>query len=145
LILLKRIYYIVVMVITQSVTIPANHRLTIDVPPDIPAGPTVVAFAPTRGKTTLGSEYSRIYFRASELCEMDNNYNAPLSLLDDPNAVLMYDCATREFKEAKWFDAFQDLESEPEKLKDRGYGCAKGQIWMADDFDAPLEDLKDYM
>ena len=76
---------------------------------------------------------------------MDNNYNAPLSLLDDPNAVLMYDCATREFKEAKWFDAFQDLESEPEKLKDRGYGCAKGQIWMADDFDAPLEDLKDYM
>ena len=27
----------------------------------------------------------------------------------------------------------------------RGFGCAKGQIWMADDFDAPLEDFKDYM
>ena len=26
-----------------------------------------------------------------------------------------------------------------------GFGCAKGQIWMADDFDAPLEDFKDYM
>lgn len=24
-------------------------------------------------------------------------------------------------------------------------GCAKGQFWMADDFDAPLEDFKDYM
>jgi len=27
----------------------------------------------------------------------------------------------------------------------RGFGCLKGQIWMADDFDAPLEDFKDYM
>jgi antitoxin (DNA-binding transcriptional repressor) of toxin-antitoxin stability system len=24
-------------------------------------------------------------------------------------------------------------------------GTAKGQIWMSDDFDAPLEDFKDYM
>jgi len=24
-------------------------------------------------------------------------------------------------------------------------GCLKGQIWMSDDFDAPLEDLKEYM
>jgi hypothetical protein len=24
-------------------------------------------------------------------------------------------------------------------------GCARGQIWMADDFDAPLEEFKDYM
>jgi DNA-damage-inducible protein J len=24
-------------------------------------------------------------------------------------------------------------------------GCMKGKIWMADDFDAPLDDFKDYM
>ncbi|MDR1922928.1 MAG: DUF2281 domain-containing protein [Planctomycetaceae bacterium] len=24
-------------------------------------------------------------------------------------------------------------------------GCLKGQIWMADDFDAPLEEFKEYM
>jgi antitoxin (DNA-binding transcriptional repressor) of toxin-antitoxin stability system len=24
-------------------------------------------------------------------------------------------------------------------------GSAKGQIWMSDDFDAPLEDFEDYM
>ena len=29
--------------------------------------------------------------------------------------------------------------------KDRVRGCAKGQFWMADDFNAPLEDFKDYM
>ena len=26
-----------------------------------------------------------------------------------------------------------------------GRGCMKGKMWMADDFDAPLEDFKDYM
>ncbi len=29
--------------------------------------------------------------------------------------------------------------------KKRKAGLLKGKIWMADDFDAPLEDLKDYM
>jgi hypothetical protein len=34
---------------------------------------------------------------------------------------------------------------EPRPRKPRKLGCLKGQIWMADDFDAPLEDFKDYM
>jgi hypothetical protein len=35
--------------------------------------------------------------------------------------------------------------SRPEAQNDRGYGCMKGQIWMSDDFDAPLEDFREYM
>jgi len=31
------------------------------------------------------------------------------------------------------------------KLKERKFGCAKGQIIMHPDFDEPLEDFKDYM
>ncbi|GHV93368.1 hypothetical protein AGMMS50268_38710 [Spirochaetia bacterium] len=34
------------MTIEQTVDIPANHRLTIDVPRDIPAGRTILAFTP---------------------------------------------------------------------------------------------------
>ena len=26
-----------------------------------------------------------------------------------------------------------------------GFGCMKGQIWMSDDFDEPLEDFREYM
>ncbi|MCX6865014.1 MAG: DUF2281 domain-containing protein [Verrucomicrobia bacterium] len=26
----------------------------------------------------------------------------------------------------------------------RGFGCLRGKIWMAPDFDEPLEDFKDY-
>jgi len=27
----------------------------------------------------------------------------------------------------------------------KGFGCLKGKIWMAPDFDEPMEDFKDYM
>lgn len=30
-------------------------------------------------------------------------------------------------------------------LTERRFGGLKGKIWIADDFDAPLEDFKDYM
>lgn len=33
----------------------------------------------------------------------------------------------------------------PAPTKKRKAGLLKGKIWMADDFDAPLEDLRDYM
>jgi hypothetical protein len=71
------------MSITQTVDIPASHRLTIDVPREVPEGPVILTFTP---KT-----------------------------------------------------------AEQERKKEREFGCLKGQIWMADDFDAPLEDFKDYM
>ncbi len=30
-------------------------------------------------------------------------------------------------------------------IKERKFGCAKGMILMHDDFDAPLEDFKEYL
>ena len=68
------------MTITQTVEIPADHRLTIDVPRDVPAGPIILTFTPV-------NEEKRI----------------PV------------------------------------------FGCAKGQFRIAEDFDEPLEDFKDYM
>ena len=38
-----------------------------------------------------------------------------------------------------------DKPANAEPNKEREFGCLKGQIWMSDDFDAPLEDFKDYM
>jgi len=34
---------------------------------------------------------------------------------------------------------------QPQKIKQRVFGSSKGLIKMADDFDAPLDDFKDYM
>lgn len=35
--------------------------------------------------------------------------------------------------------------SRPQERTQRGYGKFAGQIWMSEDFDAPLEDFKEYM
>jgi antitoxin component of RelBE/YafQ-DinJ toxin-antitoxin module len=35
--------------------------------------------------------------------------------------------------------------AEPTEKLPFGRGCMKGKMWMAKDFDAPLEDFKDYM
>ena len=40
---------------------------------------------------------------------------------------------------------FTPKAAEQELKTERGFGCLKGQIWMAKDFDEPLEDFKDYM
>jgi len=69
------------MSVTQTVEIPASHRLTIDVPREVPSGKAILTFTP----------------------------------------------------------------AETKRKKIPVFGCAKGQFRMADDFDAPLEDFKDYM
>ena len=38
--------YVYLMSITQAVTIPADHRLTIEVPREVPAGPVILTFTP---------------------------------------------------------------------------------------------------
>ena len=42
------------------------------------------------------------------------------------------------------FDVPQLVPAKPSKLP-FGRGCMKGKMWMADDFDAPLEDFKEYV
>jgi hypothetical protein len=72
------------MSVTQTVDIPTSHRLTIDVPHEIPAGRTILTFTPAESFSAAGKK-------------------TPV------------------------------------------FGCAKGQFRMAEDFDAPLEDFKEYM
>ena len=72
------------MTITQTIEIPADRRITIEVPIEVPSGPVVLSFTPASAAKT-------------------------------------------------------------ESQKIPVFGCAKGQFKMADDFDAPLEDFKDYM
>ena len=36
-------------------------------------------------------------------------------------------------------------ETVPQSRRRDAFGCAKGQFTMAEDFDAPLEDFKEYM
>ena len=42
------------MIITQTIDIPASHRLTIDVPNEVPAGRTVLTFTPVPAAPLFG-------------------------------------------------------------------------------------------
>lgn len=48
-----------------------------------------------------------------------------------------------EFLSERYLDKTDASESQHKKRG--GFGIWKGKVWMADDFDAPLEDMKDYM
>ena len=52
------------MTITQTVDIPADRRLTIEVPREVPTGPTVIAFTPAP-KKKLTAEEEREYINAN--------------------------------------------------------------------------------
>ena len=45
------------MTIQQTVEIPANHRLTIDVPREIPAGRAILAFTPALNQRAIRDEW----------------------------------------------------------------------------------------
>jgi hypothetical protein len=46
------------MTITQTVEIPASHRLVVDVPREIPAGPVVLAFTPAADKMSVDQGFA---------------------------------------------------------------------------------------
>jgi len=49
------------MSITQTVEIPASHRLTIDVPREIPAGPTILTFTPVNTSESITEKLNSYY------------------------------------------------------------------------------------
>jgi len=54
------------MSVTQTVEIPASHRLTIDVPREVPAGPTVLTFTPAPKRKLTEAEEVEYFKRNAE-------------------------------------------------------------------------------
>ena len=54
------------MTITQTVDIPASHRLTIDVPREVPAGPVVLTFTPPAKRKLTDAEETEYFKRNAE-------------------------------------------------------------------------------
>jgi hypothetical protein len=72
------------MTITQTVDIPANHRLTVEVPREIPAGRAVLAFTPVPVKkaTDQGAD---IAFKSADGGKSPRSYSdALLAILSQP-------------------------------------------------------------
>jgi hypothetical protein len=146
------------MVITQSVTIPANHRLTIDVPPNIPAGGyAVITFMPAdEVQSRIADDFvdgppSHNWKKIPVDFETANNLGIPMEFLtesDRASTDKRYEFDTGKYiKKLLESDNNSNVPVIPlaELYGERIFGLAKGHISTADDFDAPLEDFKDYM
>jgi len=125
------------MVITRSVTIPADHRLMIDVPPEIPAGQVMISFVSAGTTVPQGTP---VFGCAKGQFWMADDFDAPLEDL--------FECYASDYSD-ELLKIHESIKNPPySTVKSQGermFGRAKGLFQMADDFDAPLEDLKDYM
>jgi len=80
-------YYTSPMTVTQTVEIPASHKLTIDVPSEVPAGLVVITFTPSIERrydiTPLPGGNARTVEEAIQLAEEKANdpYRKPISRL----------------------------------------------------------------
>ena len=67
------------MTITQTVEIPVDHRLTIDVPPEVPAGPVILTFTPAR----TNREKIPVFGCAKGQFRMSEDFDDPLDDFKD--------------------------------------------------------------
>ncbi|WP_461246329.1 DUF2281 domain-containing protein [Treponema sp. R6D11] len=68
------------MSITQTVEIPANHKLTIDVPREIPTGPVILTFTP---KVAVKSEEKCGFGCLKGQIKMSDDFDEPLEDFKD--------------------------------------------------------------
>ena len=67
------------MGITQTVEVPASHRLIIDVPPEVPAGPVILTFTPTG----LEQKRNPVFGCAKGQFRMAEDFDEPLEDFQD--------------------------------------------------------------
>jgi len=78
------------MSVTQTVEIPVNHRLTIDVPPEVPTGRAIIYFFPaSAGNEKMSEEQEIELFRlhADELnAEAEDVLLYQIPIFEDDNS-----------------------------------------------------------
>jgi hypothetical protein len=98
------------MSITQTVEVPASHRLTIDVPREVPAGKVILTFTPA-----AASDVSADGLDAADGCPICAAHRDPATGEERFNAETLAafeegDAMLRGEKPAKWHNSIEDLD-----------------------------------
>jgi len=59
------------MTITQTIDIPADRRITLDVPREVPTGRTIIAFTPTAETESITDKLNSYYKKHSSRLDDD--------------------------------------------------------------------------
>ena len=76
------------MTITQTIEIPADHRLTIEVPQEVPAGPALVTFAPAEQEKPEALREERKFKLPKEVVEEILGGKTLAEILSEPTPIV---------------------------------------------------------
>ena len=102
------------MAITQTVDIPVNRRLVIEVPCEVPSGKTILTYTPVA--STLEPDYvgecpECAKYRDPETGELRFN-TVSLAAFEETKAIIRGDKPARRYKPQEFKEACKDLLSE---------------------------------
>ena len=95
------------MSITQTVDIPASHKLVIDVPPEIPVGKAVITFTPAPKTADDGSDH----VRECPICAAHRDPVTGEELFNAETAAAIREgrAMLRGEIPAKWYTSFDEM------------------------------------
>jgi len=106
------------MSVTQTIEVPASHRLVIDVPSEVPAGPVILTFTPAPAKKAAADD-GLDYEGECPICAAHNYMpNAEtIAAIEEGRAMMRGEIP------AKWYtstdEMFEDLDREdPDDMDD---------------------------
>ena len=109
------------MTVTQTIDIPASHRLTIDVPAEVPAGRAIITFTPVTGqRPDKASEDGLDYEGECPICAAHRDpvtgnprYNAEtVAAIEEGMAISRGEIPVKWYKPHEFEKVWQDLLSE---------------------------------
>jgi hypothetical protein len=77
--------YILFMTVEQTVEIPDSHRLTIEVPREVPVGRTIIAFTPASVKKSKDKRYDSAPLPGGSYNTVEEALQAAVEKAADPN------------------------------------------------------------
>jgi len=107
------------MSITQTVDIPASHKLTIDVPREVPTGPVILTFTP---KTAVADDFDDDGLYPEGVCPIcaahDYMPNAEtIAAIEEGRAMMRGEIPAKWYKslDEMWEDLIKDEEEDSEE------------------------------
>jgi hypothetical protein len=107
------------MIIEQTVYIPADRRLTLDVPREVPAGRVVLTFTPAGDGAVKDSEYWRTASPAELDAEIERRRGHPVTDEDELNLLRGILRAQGAWKDKPWKNCIEDIRAMREEWAHR--------------------------
>jgi len=98
------------MAVTQTIDIPVSHRLTIDVPREVPAGKAIITFTPVpdqRSDNTAGDGLD--YVGTCPLCAKSSPNAETIAAIEEGRAMMRGEIPAKRFSSLE--DLLADLRS----------------------------------